>query len=112
MAHNHEVAGSSPVPATKTSALRKEGFCFGSCAKIRTCDADLLQQICKSQVRRSEIRKESTKYFLFGRAEKDFSPLSCPRNQRKRPIFVMSLFLCWTVLEAATSEVGGDNRLW
>ena len=39
VAHNHKVAGSSPVPATKTSALRKEGFCFGHEAGIRNCDA-------------------------------------------------------------------------
>ena len=30
VAHNHEVAGSSPAPATKTRARRKSGLCFDS----------------------------------------------------------------------------------
>ena len=28
VAHNHEVTGSSPVPATKIRTRRKSGFCF------------------------------------------------------------------------------------
>ena len=40
MAHNHEVAGSSPAPATKTSAPIFRGFCFGTEARFWFCDAD------------------------------------------------------------------------
>lgn len=43
VAHNHEVAGSSPAPATKTRARRKSGFCFGY-EWTRFCDRDFLKE--------------------------------------------------------------------
>ena len=63
VAHNHKVAGSSPVPATKTSALRKEGFCFGHVAGHES--AMLKRSQVKSAIR--HFARQSTLENLFSK---------------------------------------------
>gem|GEM_PF-6262810 len=81
MAHNHEVAGSSPVPATKVRHPRKWVFYFGSVAGS-TCDQPAQAGVgCRFGV--GGPRAEAS--FEHGLPEKGFSPLSCPYAEPKKP---------------------------
>ena len=77
MAHNHEVPGSSPGPATKTSALQKEGFCFGNEASTRLWDASVCWQVPGSLIPRQLVGKTGGLYLSIpGPATKKSTPLT------------------------------------
>ncbi len=74
VAHNHEVAGSSPAPATKTSARLLTGFCFGNGADSALRLDSLLAIVAGSVI------QSARRSLLRGRAQMCVVPHSLRKN--------------------------------
>ena len=80
VAHNHEVAGSSPAPATKMKRSSKDGR-FILVLRVRTWFCDQQRQLRRSQVRGARTRAGACSEHAA--AEKAFRPPVLPPQPKK-----------------------------